>query len=373
MFAIVRAWIKSYAGVIFICAIIAFSAIFFVMAYEAEKEKLLHASLLYEIAGTLATAGFTAILFGFTDVVSFASRMIAASISNSAFLEKLSPNARRELLEKIIEIDIDHSVTQIHRPLLSRALDLMNSHVSGPYWTNYSYKNDIAAHSEFQCFVADCSVRYTVHVRHLRKRPYRYKLKYSAEWDVKHELVGKVHEIIEEFQITAGSQKWGKSEAAISLVPLPTGQRVKIDFEKFIDLHDDVDVTMRSVAFQDSIDPVDLMYFSYPVLGFSASLNHDGGRDWQDASVFRPGLSGEMTIGCGSPIIKTKSVEFSCGGEWAFPGSGFVFVFPHAPASAPSTKRRRTPKVRHMLKTPISPLASETIRRPTVADPATES
>jgi hypothetical protein len=328
----VIAWLRNYAGAVLVMAVLGAAVIFFVLAFKADQANSSYSSLYYEIAGTLATTALTAMLLGLSDIVAFVSRLVAAAITNGSFLSHLSPKTRRELIQKIIEVDVADSAKTLHLPLLHQAIDLVYSYVSGPYWTNYSYKNDISVNRELHgLFDADCSVRYKVHVEHLSSLPTAYQISYIAQWDVMslHDL--SEEQVVSELNVTAGSQSWSKKDAEIQVTRESGRTTVKVKFEREVKIREDTDVTFRIKALQDFVDPVDLMYFKYPVRGFSASLNHDGGRGWQDASVFRPCKSGQISLSAGEPIIKSNSVEFSCGGEWVFPGGGFVFVFPRDP------------------------------------------
>lgn len=330
--ATIRAWIRHYAGAILIMVVFGASILFFTIAYNQDRVNSNSASLYYEIAGTLATTALTAMLLGLSDIVSFVSRLVATAVMNGSFLARLSPQSRRELVRKVVEADVNHLTKEVHSPLLDKAMDLLYSYVSGPYWTNYHYKNDISVYPQIEgFFMADCSVRYKVHVAHLARLPAPYEITYVAQWEIMSKVELTNDQVVLELSVLAGNNSWGINDACIELKRLPDRTVVNVKFDKTVELVGDTDVFFRIKALQDFVDPVDLMYFKYPVRGFSASLNHDGGRGWHDASVFRPCSSGELSIAGGSPIVKSNSVEFSCSGEWAFPGSGFVFVFPRDP------------------------------------------
>lgn len=323
-----KGWILQHLSIIAIGCLVLLSIGLFGLGYYYSVSSRDVASFFYTFAGSILAAAITTTFLNFPDVTNYVSSAVAKLITSGSAVSLLNDDARDNLVKAAALRRLSDEIITIPDELYERLSMLTDSYLKGPYLSNYNYVTNIRTDDADSRFImTESNIRYRIHIAHLRKKPIFFPIKYEFQWEV--DAIGDTDGVVwvPKLLLRVGETTLHNGPFEVSESTDNGKLKVVASFSQVVELSEDCDVRIDAIARNTECDPVDAMFFRYPVKGFTGVLNSSGGRNF-DALVFRSGISGERSLDCGEPSVFSSGVNFSCGSDWGLPGSGFVFTFP---------------------------------------------
>jgi hypothetical protein len=283
---------------------------------------------LLSVAGSLLATAVLAIFFNLPDTANYVSKTVARLIATGSVVDLLSPAARAQMLQRVQLARIQHDAKAIADDLENVVRERLDGYLSGPYLSNYRYSLEIRPDpNDPRLVMTTCSISYRAHGAHLQRERQLFPVAYNFQWEVDELCEAPPVEWVADFSAEIGDKRFDKGAMKV-LAEVRNGKlHVAGEFKHIAQLDDKVDVKIRVTSRSTESDPVDAMFFKYPVRGFLGQLVYDESREL-DCCVFRSCKSGDLSMNAGSPEKRERSIGFDCLNEWALPGEGFAFFFP---------------------------------------------